>query len=136
MEIDAIVSYENSNIKLQKLVFNFENKEKYIEEISHAKTSYPLMILSDSDIKDLKSKLLGVKVGGRGKNMNVYRKKITKGSYYKDEVVRHKILDFIGDLSTTGIVFSNVKIELYKPGHNLNIKFSKTIVDLIKLHSK
>lgn len=136
LQVDATVSYEKSNIKLQKLIFDFENKEKYIDEISHAKTSYPFIISSNSDINLLKSRLLGVKVKGKGKNMNIYNKNITKGSFYEDEVVRHKILDFMGDLSTTGSVFTNVKIELFKPGHNLNIKFSKIINGLIKQHSK
>lgn len=135
LQVDATVSYEKSNIKLQKLIFDFENKEKYIDEISHAKTSYPFIISSNSDINLLKSRLLGVKVKGKEKNMNIYNKNITKGSFYEDEVVRHKILDFMGDLSTTGSVFTNVKIELFKPGHNLNIKFSKIINGLIKQHS-
>jgi UDP-3-O-[3-hydroxymyristoyl] N-acetylglucosamine deacetylase len=136
LQIDATVSYEKSNIRSQKLIFDFENKEKYIEEISYAKTSYPFIISSNSDIELLRSSLLGVKIKGKGKNMNVYKKNITKGSYYDDEVVRHKILDFIGDLSTTGVVFTNVKIELNKPGHNLNIKFSRTIKEIIKFHCK
>ena len=51
IQVDATVSYENSNIETQKLVFNFENKEGYIDEISYAKTSYPFKISSDSDIK-------------------------------------------------------------------------------------
>jgi len=131
LQIDATVSYENSNIRLQKLIFDFKNKEKYIQEISHAKTSYPFLISSNSDIELLRSQLLGIKIKGKGKNMNIYRKKNTKGSYYGDEVVRHKILDFMGDLSTTGIMFTNMKVELYKPGHNLNIKFSRIIRALI-----
>lgn len=37
----------------------------------------------------------------------------------KDEPVRHKTLDFIGDIYTLGLpLFARVK--LYKPGHNLN----------------
>jgi UDP-3-O-[3-hydroxymyristoyl] N-acetylglucosamine deacetylase/3-hydroxyacyl-[acyl-carrier-protein] dehydratase len=49
---------------------------------------------------------------------------------FKDEFVRHKILDLIGDLSLMGRSLK-ANIIAIKPGHSLNIKLAKKIFDSI-----
>ena len=47
---------------------------------------------------------------------------------YNDEVVRHKLLDFIGDVYTSGYDIV-AKIEAYKNGHTLNNILIRKIFD-------
>lgn len=49
---------------------------------------------------------------------------------FKDEFVRHKILDFMGDISLIGRRL-NAHIIAIKPGHNLNIKLAKILYETI-----
>lgn len=46
---------------------------------------------------------------------------------YEDELVRHKILDVIGDLRLTGIVRGHVVA--VKSGHELNTRLAKKIAE-------
>lgn len=45
---------------------------------------------------------------------------------YKDELVRHKVLDFIGDIYLSGY-FIIAKFNAYKPGHTINNKILRKI---------
>ncbi|MDA9573587.1 UDP-3-O-acyl-N-acetylglucosamine deacetylase [Rickettsiales bacterium] len=45
---------------------------------------------------------------------------------YKDEFVRHKVLDFIGDIYLSGY-FIIAKFKAYKPGHTINNKLLRKI---------
>jgi UDP-3-O-[3-hydroxymyristoyl] N-acetylglucosamine deacetylase len=68
---------------------------------------------------------------GAGENNAVA---IGKDSYltklrFKDELVRHKILDLIGDLSLLG---AQIKAHIIgiRSGHSLNIKFAKKLEEV------
>ena len=47
---------------------------------------------------------------------------------YKDELVRHKVLDFIGDIYLSGY-FIIGKFRAFKPGHTINNKILRKIFD-------
>jgi UDP-3-O-acyl N-acetylglucosamine deacetylase len=50
-----------------------------------------------------------------------------EGLRFKDEFVRHKILDLIGDLTLIGRPLLNLKIEAVRCGHAHNIEFAKRL---------
>ena len=50
-----------------------------------------------------------------------------EGLRFKDEFVRHKILDLIGDLTLIGRPLFNLKIEAVRCGHAHNIEFAKKL---------
>lgn len=51
------------------------------------------------------------------------------GLRYPDELVRHKILDLIGDLALLGRSLFQVRIEARRCGHTHNIEFAKMLND-------
>ncbi|WP_448588414.1 UDP-3-O-acyl-N-acetylglucosamine deacetylase [Thermocrinis sp.] len=61
-----------------------------------------------------------------GKNGNVYN---TEGLRCKDEPIRHKLLDLIGDLSLLGKGIKG-RIVSYHGGHSLNYEFVKSLAGL------
>ncbi|HUT86320.1 MAG TPA: UDP-3-O-acyl-N-acetylglucosamine deacetylase [Elusimicrobiales bacterium] len=48
--------------------------------------------------------------------------------HFKDEPVRHKILDLIGDLSLMGYPLKNIKISAVHGGHKHNVEFAKMLL--------
>lgn len=52
------------------------------------------------------------------------------GLFFPDEMVRHKILDMIGDLSLTGIDF-HAHIIAIRSGHKTNVEFAKKLLNTI-----
>lgn len=57
-----------------------------------------------------------------------------EGLRYKDEMVRHKILDLIGDLSLIAVSFQ-AHIIAIRSGHASNIAFAKEVAKQIKMES-
>lgn len=53
------------------------------------------------------------------------------GLFYPDEMVRHKILDMIGDLALMGTQF-NAHIIAIRSGHASNYAFAKSLLNVIK----
>ncbi|PLX70930.1 MAG: UDP-3-O-acyl-N-acetylglucosamine deacetylase [Denitrovibrio sp.] len=51
-----------------------------------------------------------------------------EGLRYRDEFVRHKMLDLVGDISLLGFpIFGHIRA--YKSGHNLNNLFARTLIE-------
>ncbi len=116
-----ICSKESIFLNGQRFVLRF-NTENYIKEISFAKT-YCLL----KDIEKIRSS--GYGLGGSLENVIIIdndrvinSEKLT----YKDECVRHKILDFIGDFSLLN-KYVNAKIKIVNPNHYCNFEFCKKI---------
>ena len=57
------------------------------------------------------------------------------GLRYKDEFVRHKLLDCIGDLALLGGRLLG-RITVYKGGHSLHAQFVKKIFEIIENHEE
>ena len=112
--IDASITFSHPQIKTQQKIFEF-SCERYIDEISRARTFGFL-----SEVDTLKRK--GLIKGGSLDNalilddFNIVNK---EGSRFKDEFIRHKILDIIGDFSLLSHELAG-KITTYKSGHKLN----------------
>lgn len=112
--IDSTIVFAHPIIKTQKKVFEF-SCEAYINDIGRART---FGMLRDADM--LKRK--GLAKGGSLDNaiilddFNIVNK---EGLRFKDEFIRHKILDTIGDISLLGHEIA-AKITTYKSGHNLH----------------
>lgn len=132
LQIKSFVLYPNGYTKDQNFDFNFKNSESYIKEISHARTSFPFNVGNKKELTLLLKRLKGVVIKGRDRNINISFGKSTPATYYKNEIARHKILDFLGDFKTSGVNLVKTKIELHKTGHNLNIKLANLIREEFK----
>ncbi len=112
--IDSTIVFAHPLIKTQRKIFEF-SCENFIEEISRARTFGLLR-----DVDHLKQK--GLIKGGSLDNAVVlddYKVLNPEGLRFADELIRHKILDTIGDISLLGYEIAG-KITTYKSGHNLH----------------
>ncbi len=57
----------------------------------------------------------------------------TTEPYFPNEPARHKLLDFIGDISLVGIPLK-AQFSIYKPGHKANNAFARFLMQYIKEH--
>lgn len=122
LKITYHIHYEHPRIKRQGLsiILNPENFER---EIAPARTFGFL-----EDVPDLRKK--GLALGGSLKNAVVLDKtRVISGPLrYPDEFVRHKILDFIGDLSLIGRPVTGHFIAK-KAGHALHLRTVRFLSD-------
>jgi UDP-3-O-[3-hydroxymyristoyl] N-acetylglucosamine deacetylase len=119
LKITYKIYFDHPLIKDQVYEISF-SQSTFIQQISKARTFGFLR-----DIQTLKNN--GLAKGGSLDNaivMDEFRVLNEDGLRYKDEFVRHKILDFIGDLAILGpIVIGHFVVE--KSGHFLNQKLLK-----------
>ncbi len=119
---DFTIDFDHPVIGTEKYKFEY-SKQSFIEEISRARTFGFL-----KDVQYLRSR--GLALGGSLENAVVLDdNKILnpEGLRYKDEFVRHKILDAIGDLSLLGaMVIGDYKS--FAGSHSLNHKLTKEIL--------
>ena len=95
------------------------DSETYEKEIAPART-----IAYEKEIDALRS--MGLGLGGTLENVIVYNdERWLNDLIYTDELVRHKILDVIGDLRLTGIFKGHIIAAA--SGHALNTKLAKMI---------
>ena len=98
------------------------NPDSFTEQIAAART-----IAFTKEIEALKK--MGLGLGGSMDNVIVYdEEKALNPLRYKDELVRHKVLDIIGDLSLAGNVHGH--IIAVKSSHALNTALARKIVGL------
>ncbi|MBQ6774604.1 MAG: UDP-3-O-acyl-N-acetylglucosamine deacetylase [Synergistaceae bacterium] len=104
-------------------VFDYiHSPENYINEISRART-----FAYESDIEYLRSH--GMALGGSLDNAVLIREneiKASGGLRFKNEFVRHKILDLIGDLASLGKKI-NAHIIALRAGHELHLKLAEML---------
>ncbi len=119
---DFTIDFNHPVISKQEYRFEY-SKKSFIEEISRARTFGFL-----KDVQYLRSR--GLALGGSLENAVVlddHKILNPEGLRYKDEFVRHKILDAIGDLSLLGaVVIGNYKS--FAGSHSLNHKLTKEIL--------
>ena len=122
LRITYQIEYEHPSIKKQELsvVVNPANFEK---EIASARTFGFL-----EDVPALQKQ--GLALGGSYQNTVVLDKtRVVNGPLrYPDEFVRHKILDFIGDLSLLGTSLTG-HFTAKKAGHDLHIRIMRFLWD-------
>lgn len=121
--IDSTIIFAHPQIKKQREIFEF-SCENYIQEISRART---FGFVKDVDM--LKRK--GLVKGGSLDNAVVlddYRVMNSEGLRFRNEFVRHKILDTIGDLSLLGHEIAG-KVTTFKSGHNIHNLLCRKILE-------
>lgn len=120
--IDSVINFAHPLIKTQRKVFEFSCMN-FISEVSRARTFGLLR-----DVDNLKRK--GLIKGGSLDNAIVlddFKVLNNDGLRFRDEFVRHKILDTIGDVSLLGYEIAG-KITTYKSGHNLHNLLCKKLL--------
>jgi len=121
LKITYIIDFEHPLIRNQRYELVFSGRD-FVREISKARTFGFLR-----DVKILKEN--GLAKGGSLDNAVViddFRILNEDGLRYRDEFVRHKILDFLGDISVLGSpVIGHFVVK--KSGHFLNHLMLKTI---------
>lgn len=114
LKISYTIDFNHPMLKDQKYELHFSGKD-FITEISRARTFGFL-----SDVQALREAGLGL--GGSLDNAIIiddFRILNEDGLRYKDEFVRHKILDFLGDIAILGApIIGHFVVE--RSGHSLN----------------
>ncbi|MDO8525899.1 MAG: UDP-3-O-acyl-N-acetylglucosamine deacetylase [Candidatus Omnitrophota bacterium] len=127
--VSYTMSYENTAIGAQ--YFDIEvDEESFISQIAPARTfclkSEALMLMASGLGKGASWKNALI-MGKRGPFKNKLR--------FKDELVRHKILDLIGDLYILGVPVIGRVIAI-KSGHSLNMELVKKLKEKIVTSSQ
>ena len=100
------------------------NEDSFYKEIAQART-----IAYEKEIEALRS--MGLGLGGTIDNVIVYNDDgWINPLHYDDELVRHKILDIIGDLRLAGMVKGH--FIAVKSGHALNTAMAKLLLEEFK----
>ncbi|HBO38083.1 MAG TPA: UDP-3-O-[3-hydroxymyristoyl] N-acetylglucosamine deacetylase [Pasteurellaceae bacterium] len=123
--LDFTIDFNHPAISKKVSHYNLDfSAQKFIHQISRART-FAFM----KDIEYLQSQ--GLALGGSLDNAIVldnYRVLNEDGLRFKDELVRHKMLDAIGDLFMCGYnIIGDFKA--YKSGHGLNNKLLRALLD-------
>ena len=123
LRITYTIDFQHPLLRNQTYELSFSGKD-FIKEISRART---FGFLKDMNI--LREN--GLALGGSLDNAIVvddFRILNEDGLRYKDEFVRHKILDFIGDLAILGFpIIGHFVVE--KSGHSLNHAMLRGLMD-------
>ncbi len=121
-EVSYSIDFPHPLIGAQEFSWSF-NRANFMRDIAHARTFGFL-----SDVQKLKS--AGLAKGGSLDNAMVFDERELlndEGFRYPDECVRHKILDFIGDLALAGKPLIG-HFEVHKAGHKLHNRFLGTLL--------
>jgi len=127
LQISCLISFPNTFIDTQYISLEL-TAENFETQIASARTFGFL-----SEVQVLKEQ--GLITGGNLNNAIIIDGKLmlnTEPLRYKDEFVRHKVLDMIGDLSLIGYRLK-AHIIAIKPSHTLNIALGKRLIENSKL---
>jgi len=125
LDIHCTVAFPSAIIGKQSLEFRYS--EEVFLKISEARTFCHL-----DDVKMMRSQ--GLALGGSLDNAVVVdNEKVlnTDGLRYKDEFVRHKLLDFFGDIALLPGTLAG-KVTMCKNGHALHAKFTNKIMTYLE----
>ena len=117
------IHFPHPAIGTQHYIFNFSTKN-YKEEIARARTFGFL-----NEVQYLRS--IGLALGGSLENAIVLDESSIlnkEGLRYKEEFVRHKILDAIGDMALLGIPLFGTYVS-YAGSHKLNHLLTKKLFE-------
>lgn len=121
LSVDITVEFNYGNIGKQHTVFNGK-KNNFIKNLASART-----FCNEKEIEYMRS--VGLAKGGTLDNAMVFNDTgiVNKeGFRMRDEVVKHKLLDCLGDLYTSGYNIVG-KVVSYKGGHTLNNKLLRAV---------
>ena len=123
MSINYTIVYDHKLIKEQNFIFNLDSKYNYRNIISNSRT-----FGFKNEVEFLKDR--GLIAGGSLENAivldndGIMNKSVLR---HDDEFVRHKVLDFIGDIYLLGHRVRG-SFEIFKGGHRLTHGLVKSIV--------
>jgi UDP-3-O-[3-hydroxymyristoyl] N-acetylglucosamine deacetylase len=123
LKISYTIDFHHPMLRNQQYELCFSGKD-FIKEISKARTFGFL-----SDVQVLKE--AGLAKGASLDNViaiDEFRILNEDGLRYKDEFIRHKILDFLGDLAILGTPVIGHFV-VHKSGHSLNLAMLKELID-------
>ncbi len=121
-KIRYVIDFPHPLVGTQELSWSLENGS-FGQDIAKARTFGFL-----KDVRKLQT--MGLIQGGSLANAVVFSDQdlLNVGGFrYSDECVRHKILDFIGDLALTGMPVLGY-FEIRKAGHGLHSRFLKQVM--------
>jgi len=137
LSIISTVSYQDSPIDNQEYAYEHRSDADFRKEIANARTSFPFTMESEERIAETRRRLKGAIFEGDGKNINVYSSWNQDVTRHENEIARHKILDFLGDLKVLNIDFCpNVLIRLHRTGHAVNNALAQRISSALSLYEK
>lgn len=123
------IDFDNEFIGQQKAFFNV-TPESFKKEIAPART-----FGFKHEVEQLWQ--MGLAKGGSLETAVVIDGKDImnpEGLRFRDEFVRHKMLDLMGDISLLGYpIFGHIRA--YKSGHNLNNLFARTLIESANYYS-
>ncbi len=123
LSISYFIDFNHPMLKEQSLQYQ-PSEESFLREVSDARTFGFL-----SDVQTLRAN--GLAKGGSLDNAVILGEDSVlnkSGLRYKDEFVRHKILDLIGDLSLVGMPVIG-HIVAHKSGHSLNAQLADKLLN-------
>lgn len=119
LSITYVMNYDHPLIGAQCATFVFD-EEDFAREIAPART----FVLYE-EVAELLSN--GLSRGGNLENVIVvWQDKMSSDLRFPDELVRHKVMDIIGDLSLIGGLLQ-AEVLAVKSGHALNIEFARQV---------
>ncbi len=121
LAIRCVIEFPVASIGRQSFTYSREGTD-FLREIAPAKT-----FVLEKDIAHLRAK--GLAKGGSEKNALVYSDSgllNPRAAAFRDEPVRHKILDFLGDLYLLGAHVKGL-FDVMAPGHPYNLSFFKLL---------
>ena len=124
LEIDYTISYDHNLIKEQRFNYEFKDSNQFKNLISNCRT-----FGFKEEVDSLRKK--GLIAGGSLDNAVVVgesRILNSDGLRFKDEFVRHKILDCVGDFYMSGLPLLG-SVHARQPGHELNNRLLKKIFE-------
>lgn len=121
MEIDLTINFDSKIIGTQNILFNEQIKFK--NDVANARTFGFVKDLSYLQSKGLAQGASLENAIGIDNDLILNQ----EGLRYKDEFVRHKLLDLIGDFFTSqGNIIGSFRI--YKAGHTINNEFLRKLL--------
>lgn len=128
LEIEYIIDFEHRLIKNNRIKTSF-SPFYFASDIAPARTFCFL-----KDIKYLREQ--GLIKGGNIRNALVFGSKISMNEQrFDDEPIKHKVLDFIGDLYLLGRPVKG-SFTIHKGGHSLHTAMAKQLNELFLENSK
>ncbi|MGM0441170.1 MAG: UDP-3-O-acyl-N-acetylglucosamine deacetylase [Elusimicrobiota bacterium] len=137
-----IIAFPSDNLTISSVIYYGDNvlgsqykklditEENFINEIASART-----YCFEEEIELIKEKGLGK--GGNENNTIVIGNEEIKNTKlrFKDEFVRHKLLDFLGDLYLLGCNLK-ARVIAIRCGHNSNIQFTRKLKEKMDKSSR
>lgn len=120
MRITYVIDYDHPMIGSQSSQYVL-NEADFAKEIAPART----FVLYE-EVAGLLDRELA-RGGSLDNVIVIWRDRMSSRLRFRDELVRHKVMDIVGDLSLVGGVI-NAEILAVRSGHALNVEFAKEVL--------